>query len=153
LETTEKILVGQWDTPRIERVVANLLSNAVKYNLKGGEIEVRVTRTEGELPEQAVGIKERPEGQGVARGAEEEGISCPYAVLVVRDMGIGIPEEELPYIFDWFRRGANVSERFGGAGIGLANVLQIVEQHGGSIAVESQEDIGSTFTVRLPLNR
>lgn len=152
LETTEKRLVGQWDTPRIERVVTNLLSNAVKYNLKGGEIEVRVMRTEGELPEQAVEIKERPQQQGIERGTKEEGTSCPCAVLMVRDMGIGIPEEELPHIFDWFRRGANVSEQVSGAGIGLANVLQIVEQHGGSITVESKEGVGSTFTVRLPLN-
>src|SRR5262249_34505447 len=69
-----------------------------------------------------------------------------------RDPGIGIPETDLPHVFDRFYRGANVAGRFAGTGLGLAGARQIVEQHGGAISVESREGIGTTFTVRLPLS-
>jgi signal transduction histidine kinase len=55
----------------------------------------------------------------------------------VRDNGIGIPEADLPTIFESFRRGGNVAGRMLGTGLGLANVRQIVEQHGGTIRVAS----------------
>jgi K+-sensing histidine kinase KdpD len=69
-----------------------------------------------------------------------------------QDKGIGIPSGDLSRIFERFKRGSNVSEAVPGSGIGLAGVKQIVEQHGGSIEVESREGEGSTFTVRLPLS-
>ena len=72
------------------------------------------------------------------------------AVLTVRDEGIGIPAADLPRIFERYHRGANAS-RFVGAGIGLAGSKRIVEQHGGTIAAESSEGVGSAFAVRLPL--
>ncbi|HEX5414152.1 MAG TPA: HAMP domain-containing sensor histidine kinase, partial [Chloroflexota bacterium] len=62
-----------------------------------------------------------------------------------------IPAEDLPHVFEWFRRGTNVVATIPGTGIGLATVKWIVEQHGGSIGVSSQEGSGSTFTVRLPI--
>ena len=55
-------------------------------------------------------------------------------------------------VFDRFRRGSNVPEPVGGSGIGLTSVRQIVEAHGGDLAVESREGEGSTFRVRLPLD-
>jgi signal transduction histidine kinase len=72
-------------------------------------------------------------------------------VIAVRDQGIGIAATDLPYIFDRFRRGRNAQGRIPGTGIGLAAVQQVVERHGGRVAVESQEGRGTTFTVRLPL--
>ena len=69
-----------------------------------------------------------------------------------QDKGIGIPSGDLSRIFERFKRGSNVSEAVPGSGIGLAGVKHIVEQHGGSIEVESREGEGSTFTVRLPLS-
>jgi len=114
-------LVGQWDGTRLERVLANLLGNAIKYSPHGGEI--------------IVGVREEP-------GA---------AILAVRDHGVGVPDRDLPSVFDAYRRGTNVAGRIAGTGLGLAGVKAIVEQHGGSVAVESQEGVGSTFTVRLPL--
>jgi signal transduction histidine kinase len=72
-------------------------------------------------------------------------------VLVVRDEGIGIPAADLAHIFDRFARASNVAGHVQGTGIGLASARGIVEQHGGIIAVESTEGVGSTFTVRLPL--
>jgi PAS domain S-box-containing protein len=117
-------LPGLWDPARLERVLDNLLSNAVKYSPKGGEVRV-----------------------AVAPDDEKEG----WARLTVQDEGIGIPAEDLPDIFGWFRRAGNVSGRISGTGIGLASVLQVVEQHGGTVEVESREGEGSTFTVKLPL--
>ena len=72
-------------------------------------------------------------------------------MVTVRDEGVGIPPEDLPHVFERYRRGSNVGNRTRGAGIGLAGVRQIVEQHGGCVAVESEEGGGSTFTTVLPL--
>jgi PAS domain S-box-containing protein len=119
-------LVGMWDPVRLERVVANLLANATKYSPEGGEITLTL-------------------------GREEDGAG-EWVVLRVRDQGIGIPPHELPRVFDRFYRASNVVGKIRGTGVGLAGVRQIVEQHGGSIAVESRERAGSTFTVRLPLD-
>lgn len=129
LETSLTELVCLWDPMRIERVLDNLLSNAIKYSPEGGRITVEVRR------------ESSAEGDGLADG---------WVTLVVRDQGVGIPEADVPYIFDWFRRARNVTGRIRGTGIGLAVVRQVVEQHGGTIQVESKEEEGSTFTLRLP---
>src|SRR5205085_189928 len=113
------------DAARIERVVSNLLSNAVKYSPHDGDVVVHLARADG------------------AAG--------PEALLAVQDRGVGIPSEDLPHIFERFRRAQNVVGRVHGTGIGLASVRQIVEQHGGTVQVESVLGAGSTFTVRLPL--
>ncbi len=68
----------------------------------------------------------------------------------MRDNGIGIPAADLPHLFEWFHRAANVGS-IRGTGIGLASSYQVVREHGGDLQVESQEGVGSTFTVRLPL--
>lgn len=123
-------LVGRWDAQRLERVVGNLLSNAIKYSPGGGAV--------------LVDIEEAPEG-----GAED---GTRWAVLRVKDEGIGIPAGDKERIFEWFVRGENVERTdIKGTGIGLAGARQIVERHGGSITVESEEGRGSTFTVRLPM--
>jgi len=74
-----------------------------------------------------------------------------WAVLAVRDRGLGIPPADLPHLFERFHRGGNVVGRIAGTGIGLVSARQIVEQHGGTIAVQSELGKGSTFTIRLPL--
>jgi PAS domain S-box-containing protein len=124
VECDEPRLVGTFDGRRLERVIGNLLTNAVKYSPDGGEIVLRLGREEDE------------------GGA--------WAVVAVRDRGVGIPDEDLAHVFERFRRGTNV-RGIAGSGIGLAGVRQIVEQHGGTIGVESRQGFGSTFTVRLPL--
>jgi signal transduction histidine kinase len=133
-ETTDRHLIrvaaetevrGEWDPTRLERVLDNLLGNAIKYTPDGGVLTVIVVRDDDET------------------GA--------WAVLSVRDPGVGIPAADLPRVFQRFQRGGNVG-RIGGSGIGLAVARQIVEQHGGSISVDSMEGSGSTFTIRLPLS-
>src|SRR6266566_3414348 len=115
------------DAERLDRVIANLLSNAIKYSPQGGAITVTVSHE------------------------EREDKAGDFAVVEVTDQGLGIPAADLPHIFDEFRRAANVTGRILGTGIGLANCLQIVRQHGGTIAVTSLEGRGTTFLVRLPL--
>ncbi len=116
------IVIGTWDQTRLERVLANLLSNAIKYSPEGGAIEVCV------------------DGQG------------DWGVLSVTDEGIGIPEVDLPRVFDRFMRGENAAGKIPGTGIGLAAVRDIVERHGGTITVENREGKGAVFTVRLPIS-
>lgn len=125
LETVEPALVGRWDPARLERVLSNLLSNAFKYSPDGTDVVVTATR--------------------------EEDLAVDWAVLRVSDHGVGIPADELPRVFEWFRRGSNVVGKVPGTGVGLAGARQIVEQHGGTIGMVSEEGVGTTVTVRLPL--
>jgi signal transduction histidine kinase len=124
-EAEVPVLEATVDETRVHRVLANLLANAIKYSPEGGP--VRVT------------LKESIDPDGKS------------AVLVVHDEGVGIPSDDLPHVFDRFHRGANVIGRFAGTGLGLASARELVELHGGTIAVESEEGKGSTFVVRLPL--
>jgi PAS domain S-box-containing protein len=125
VEAAVEELVGTWDVTRLARALDNLLGNAVKYSPQGGEIVVTVRH--------------------------EEDAAGRWAVLEVRDPGVGIPETDLPRIFERFHRAGNVAGEIGGSGIGLTSARQVVEQHGGCIAVATREGEGSTFTVRLPL--
>ena len=110
------------DAEMWERIVLNLVSNAFKYTLAGG-----IT----------VGLQATADGQ--------------TAVLTVRDTGIGIPEAELPHIFDRFHRIEGQRGRtLEGTGIGLALVNELVRLHGGTIAVDSRVDSGTTVAVRIP---
>jgi signal transduction histidine kinase len=126
LIATQEPVIGFWDAGRLDRVFDNLLSNAVKYSPGGGEITVTID-------------------------CECDADGNPWAVVAVKDQGIGIPAADLPHIFEHFRRGANAQDRMVGSGIGLAGVRQIVEQHDGSVTAESTEGVGSTVRLRLPL--
>jgi len=109
------------DSDRVSQVVANLISNAIKYTREGGHIRVEVTD------------------------------SAADGTVVVEDDGIGIPEKDLPFIFErFYRADRSRSRQTGGAGIGLAIVKSIVEAHGGSVSAESREAKGSRFTVSFP---
>ncbi len=100
----------------------NLLENAIQYTRGGGKIEVSV---------------------GTEDGA---------AILVVRDTGIGIPGREQARIFERFYRVDRARSReTGGTGLGLSIVKHIVENHGGTVRVQSELGMGSTFTVRIPV--
>jgi signal transduction histidine kinase len=70
--------------------------------------------------------------------------------IQIQDQGIGIPDEDKPRLFEAFHRATNVG-RFPGTGLGLAIVKNAVDLHGGLITVNSQVEVGTTFTVRLPL--
>jgi signal transduction histidine kinase len=93
-------------------------------------------------------IKFTPAGGRVDVGAEkEEGV----ARLWVRDTGIGIGPQDKPHIFERFYRGRAVGTE--GSGLGLAIARSVVEAHGGSISVDSSQDVGSQFTIEMPTDR
>jgi signal transduction histidine kinase len=87
----------------------------------------------------------------VVRVDREDAPGGPVAVLSIADQGVGIPADDLPHIFERFRRGGNVAGRIAGSGLGLWGSQRIVAQHGGMIAIDSTEGQGTTVTVRLPL--
>jgi signal transduction histidine kinase len=110
------------DRDRIKQVFINLLDNAVKYCPGGSEVQVRL-ETDGES-----------------------------MIVEVADNGPGIPEEDLPHIFEkMYRVEKERTRAVEGSGLGLSIVKRIVELHGGQIAVESTVGEGTTFRVRLPL--
>ncbi len=126
LQLSAPAISGMVDGPRLERVVTNLVTNALKYSPAGGVVTVRFAR--------------------------EETAEGPQAVLVVQDQGIGIPAADIPHVFALFHRGTNVVGQIEGTGMGLASAHEIVQRHGGVITVESQEGVGTTFTVSVPLH-
>ncbi|WP_456442219.1 ATP-binding protein [Caldithrix abyssi] len=121
---SSKTIEAELDVEKFKEVVQNLLSNAVKFSDRGKAIEVK-------LSERFALIR-----------------------LSVKDQGIGIPEKEIPYIFEKMYRASN-SEKISvkGTGLGLYIASQIVRAHGGQIKVKSVLGRGSVFTVILPKNR
>ena len=110
------------DPGKLSQVCYNILENAIKYTPDGGTITVVLSRM----------------------GRD--------AVLEITDTGVGIPEEDLPHVFDRFYRVDKARSRdTGGTGLGLSIVQQIVRLHAGSVTVQSEPGKGTTFTVQLPV--
>ncbi len=109
------------DPERLGQVLTNLVSNAIQYTPEGGDVVVSVQGDEGS------------------------------AIAVVEDTGRGIPESDLPLVFDRFHRVNTARSRAsGGSGLGLAICRSIIEAHGGTITAVGALARGSRFTVRLP---
>ena len=110
------------DRLRIKQVLVNLLSNAIKFTPEGGRIRV------------------------------EAHIQEPFVEVSVMDTGVGIPAEEHDFIFDkFYQAGATTKGVREGTGLGLAITKHLVEQHGGTIRVQSQPQRGSAFRFTLPV--
>ncbi len=111
------------DSNRLQQIVWNLLSNAIKFTPKEGRVEIRLQRVDDQ------------------------------AYIIVSDTGIGINPDFLPHIFESFRQeDVSITRKYGGLGLGLAIVRQLVEAHGGIITADSPgEGLGAIFTVCLPL--
>ena len=129
-----------WGDPvRLQQIVLNLADNALKFTHEGGEVVL--SAEPGEMD--AGG----PGGLGAALFTA----SRPAVVLTVRDTGMGIPEDHLSRIFDAFYQiDAGTTRAYGGAGLGLSIVKQLVDGHGGKIEVTSALGEGTIFTVTLP---
>jgi signal transduction histidine kinase len=128
------------DRQKIEQLMANLLGNAIKYSPQGGgiEVSVRQVRNEEELREFS---------------GDEFPLKMPCLIVSVADSGIGIPEEELDYIFHKFYRVENrLTGTTSGAGLGLYICKIIVEAHGGHIWASSKVGEGSTFHFSIPVD-
>jgi PAS domain S-box-containing protein len=112
------------DPHRLQQVLWNLLTNAVKFTPKGGRIHVVMERVNS------------------------------HVEIAVEDTGIGISPEFLPHVFDRFRQAnAGTTREYGGLGLGLSIVKNLVELHGGSVRVKSPgENQGSTFIISLPVS-
>ncbi|MEH1771178.1 MAG: PAS domain S-box protein [Nostoc sp.] len=111
------------DAARLQQVVWNLLTNAVKFTPNSGQVTVELRQLDG------------------------------LAKIRVIDQGKGINPQFLPHVFEYFRQeDGSTTRKFGGLGLGLAIVRQIVEMHGGTVTAESQgENQGATFIIQLPL--
>jgi signal transduction histidine kinase len=112
------------DPDQLERALSNLVENAIKFTPEGGTVQVKVSKCDG------------------------------YIQFEVTDTGIGIPQELQPYVFDRFWRGAQKgqsgAEHISGTGLGLSLVKTVVENHKGTISLDSQPGAGTSFYIRLP---
>lgn len=121
LETDEKEAIVLVDSQRFEQVVGNLIGNALRYAQNGGKITLSLEKTESST------------------------------MVKVSDTGPGVPEAELPFIFDRFWRGEKSRARVsGGAGLGLAISKQLIEAQGGQISASNRPQGGLEVTVTLP---
>ncbi|MBU1510805.1 cell wall metabolism sensor histidine kinase WalK, partial [Myxococcota bacterium] len=104
-----------------EQALVNVIDNAIKYSPEHTEVRIQLEQTGGELR------------------------------IHVRDQGLGIPEKDLPHIFERFYRvDKSRSRKAGGTGLGLSIARHIMQVHGGTILVESRPGEGSCFTLALP---
>lgn len=114
------------DPERIVQVLNNLVGNAIRYTPEGGTVTISTDKQEAD--------------------------GRIWATVEVSDTGIGIPPDELPHIFDRFFRGEQPrAMQLPGTGLGLSIVQEIVELHGGRVTVSSEQGLGSTFSVWLPV--
>ena len=112
----------QIDEDRIEQVLTNLIDNAIRHTPEGQSVTVRLTEVQS------------------------------YLRVDVQDTGVGIPEADLPYVFERFYKADKARTRSkGGTGLGLAIAKNIVEAHEGNITVTSKQNVGTTFTFYLPI--
>ena len=120
--SAKEALETSGDAVKLQQVIYNVIDNAIKYTPRGGSVQASLIR------------------------------SGKRAIIRVTDTGIGIPQADLPHVFDRFYRVDKARSRAtGGTGLGLSIVKQIVALHGGTITAESEEGKGSTFTIDLPL--
>jgi two-component system sensor histidine kinase VicK len=110
------------DPDRLRQVLANLLDNAIKYSPDGGVIDVRVSANGG------------------------------FGVIEIADQGIGIPTPEQQRVFDkFYRLDPDMTRGVGGSGLGLHISRELVQQMHGQLTLTSNQGVGSTFSVTLPL--
>jgi len=142
IDSAEEVLVTNGDPARIEQALDVLLDNAVRYSPDGGPIAITLTR-----------VADRLAGPGVvAPGPLAPATNTDYALVTLRDHGIGVPPDERRQIFGPFIRGANADHRgLSGLGLGLAIARGIVHRHGGAMGMAPAEPNGSIFWFTLPL--
>jgi two-component system, OmpR family, sensor histidine kinase BaeS len=132
------------DTDRMTQVLNNLVSNALRYTPEGGTITLEATQATND---------ERPTTKDESSSGQPFVLRpSSFVLLTVHDTGSGIAADDLPFIFDRFYRADQSRQRMdsNASGLGLAIAKAIVEAHGGTLAVASRPQAGTTFTIRLP---
>jgi two-component system phosphate regulon sensor histidine kinase PhoR len=122
LNETRSGLIVEGSMVLLSRAVGNLIDNAIKYTQAGGKIHIKLSQNHNQ-----------------------------QATIAVVDNGPGISTKDLPRVFEKFYRARPELDDIPGTGLGLAIVKTIAEQHSGQVWVESQPNVGSTFTISLPL--
>ncbi|MCQ6559761.1 two-component system histidine kinase PnpS [Paenibacillus mendelii] len=130
----EEGLFVEADEDRLRQIVMNLLANGISYTSNGGRVTITV------------------EPVRTGQSMDQEDADYDHIRIGISDTGIGIPKKDLPRIFERFYRVDKARSRgSGGTGLGLSIVKHLVELHKGSITVESQVGVGSTFIIELPV--
>ncbi len=119
----QDVVMTDVDTGKMRQILYNLISNALKFSEEGSTVKVLVAQ-EGDC-----------------------------AAITIQDQGLGIPKDELPFIFNRFYRSSKTSDKTSGTGIGLSLTKELISLMGGEITVNSIEDMGTTFKVKLPLSK
>jgi two-component system, sensor histidine kinase len=141
VELDPRLKVAFLDERRVCQILINLLSNAVKFTPEGGMVKLAGLLAYGFQLLQEF----RPDRSPVNP-------STPYLCLEVTDSGIGIAQSQLNLLFRPFQQiDSSLTRRHEGTGLGLALTKRLAELHGGTVSVISQENVGSTFRVWLPL--
>ncbi len=146
LDISDDLGIPQLDMRKTKQVVYNLLSNAVKFSPRGASVTLHARR----VPRSAVG---KIEGDWPMFGFPlRDNEFGDFLEIVVGDSGIGISEADMATLFQAFRQiDSSLARKFEGTGLGLAMVKQLVEIHGGTVAVASAVGQGSRFAAWLPL--
>ena len=131
-----------FDEVKMQHIIYNLISNALKFTEPGGKVVLHAKIR-----------SEKREVRSEKRDVRVPSLLTPHLSLLVSDTGAGIPPESLPYIFDRFYQADSSRVRHHkseGSGLGLSIAKWIAEAHDGSISVESEPGVGTTFPVRIP---
>ena len=123
-ETQEEKFLINGDEAQLKRLITNLIKNAIDYNGAGGEVSLSLDKKGGQI------------------------------LLKVLDSGVGIPEKDLPYVFDRFYKvDQSRSDRVSGSGLGLSIVYEIVKSHRGEIDIRSTVNKGTEVSITLPFSQ
>ena len=125
VQCNPRSMMGWIDTDKIDKIIYNLLSNAAKYTNSPGKVQLIANTNK----------------------------NFDHIIIKVSDTGIGIPPQKMKHLFQRFYDGDYRRMKVSGTGIGLALTRDLVYLHGGTINCESQEGVGTTFTVNVPINK
>jgi signal transduction histidine kinase len=136
------------DVTKVQQILLNLLSNAAKFT-QNGTITLTASR------EKIAGHSSEAREENTSESTDSQSSIASKEFLVVNciDTGIGMNPDQLQHIFQPFTQAdASTTRKYGGTGLGLAISQRFCLMMGGNISVKSQEGVGSTFTIRLPVN-
>ncbi|MBD1899670.1 ATP-binding protein [Trichocoleus sp. DQ-A3] len=140
------------DQIKVRQVLFNLLSNAAKFT-EQGKVTLTVQKDESAIAQSQLSAASLKTRNSDSSTLHPSSLKTSFILFRVADTGIGISDEQQQQLFQAFMQGdASTTKKYGGTGLGLAISRHFCQMMGGNITVESQEGMGSSFTVRLPLS-